>query len=255
LGGLTFRVLGPVEALRDGNPVALGGRLSVNLLAGLLLSANQPVSYDRLADIVWGDNLPVHPQAALQNLKSRLHHALGREAIQMAGPGYQLAAEDDALDLLSFDRLIDIANSAAESPRRAVLAIDQALSLWSLPVLANVSSCALQREGAAFLTERYLNAQVQRADLQLKLGWYPSMIPELGRLVSAYPFREDLVGPLMLALYRSHRQADALLVYHGLQKELRENLGIDPSASLQALHVEILRHGASLDPAECDART
>ncbi len=201
MGELRFGVLGPVEVLRDGRPVALGGRPSVNLLAGLMLSANQPVSYDRLIAIVWGSRLPDHPQAALQSLKSRLQRVLGGAAIQTAANGYRLAVGDDALDLLRFERLIGEAAEAAgdaadpgqeepgdeEAAARAVAAIDRALGLWDPPVLANVHSDVLLREGVGYLTERYLSAQEKRAALQLRLGRHRAMIPELGRLVAAHP--------------------------------------------------------------------
>lgn len=246
---LKFRVLGPVEILRGGKPVVLTGRYAVNMLAALLLSANKPVTYDTLADMVWGDSLPAHPRAALQSLKSRLHRILGDDTIQTLNTGYQISAGDDKLDLLHFERLIAVADEALsdDSAYRAVAAIDQALSLWKLPVLANVRSDILLRDGVSFLTELHLSAQEKRAALQLRLGHYPAIIAQLSGLVSAHPFREVMVGLLMLALYRSHRQAEALSVYENLQQALREGLGVDPSEALQRLHVSILRRDASLD--------
>ncbi|HEY7143280.1 MAG TPA: BTAD domain-containing putative transcriptional regulator [Streptosporangiaceae bacterium] len=246
---LSFRVLGHVEVMRGGKPVALSGRYSVNLLAGLLLSANQPVGYDRLAAIVWGDSLPASPAGALQSLMSRLRRGLGGDTIQTLSTGYRVSVAGDALDLLRFEQLIAVAQAAlaGDSPDRALAAIDQALDLWNLPVLANVQSDILLRDGVSFLTERYLSAQEKRAELRLKLGHYRAMIAELKGLVSAHPFREVLVGLLMLALYRSHRQAEALVAYRGLQQSLREGLGLDPSQPLQRLHLSILQRDASLD--------
>ncbi|MBO0771381.1 MAG: AfsR/SARP family transcriptional regulator [Actinobacteria bacterium] len=246
---LRFRVLGLVEVRRGGKPVSLAGQPSVNLLAGLLLSANQPVSYASLATIVWGDSLPAHPQAALQSLKSRLCRVLGEDAIQARGCGYQMPAQDDTLDLLRFWRLSRVADAALSenSPHRALAALDQALGLWQLPILANVRSDVLLRDGVSFLMELYLGAQEKRAGLQLRLGLYPAVIAELSGLVSAHPFREVLVGLLMLALYRSHRQADALAVYERLRQALRESLGVDPDEALQRLHLSLLRRDACLD--------
>lgn len=252
LGELQFRVLGPVEALSATGPVALGGRPSVNLLAGLLLASGEPVSYGRLTGIVWGDDLPLHPQAALQSLKSRLQRALGGRAIQTGAAGYRVAVSDDTLDLLRFERLMRSADSAMRAGLAddAVRAMDEALARWNLPVLVNVHSDILLRDGVSSLTERYLSAQEKRAALQLELGRYPAVIAELGRLVPAHPFREDLIRLLMLAYYRSHRQADALAAYHRLQRELRDGLGVDPSESLQRLHLDMLRSDVRADQPE-----
>jgi DNA-binding SARP family transcriptional activator len=246
---LRFRVLGPVEALRGGRPVRLGGRASVNLLAGLLMSANQPVNYDALASMVWGNRPPTHPHAALHNLKFRLQRTLGEDVIQTVSVGYQITISDQSLDLLYFDRLLDAVDAAlrANSLHRAAAAIDEALSLWRLPVLANVRSDALLREGASVLVERYLDAQERRAALQVRLGRYQEVAAELGRVVLAHPFREALVGLLMLALYRSNRQADALAAYHQLRQDLRDGLGVDPSADLQELYKSILRGEDEVD--------
>jgi DNA-binding SARP family transcriptional activator/tetratricopeptide (TPR) repeat protein len=253
MADLEFRVLGPVQALREGQPVKLTGRTIVNLLAALLLSSNRPVSPDTLYDLVWGDELPEHPLPALHSLVSRLRRLLGGSAVHTLGGGYQISVPPDALDLLRFDQLVAAATVAAHGGEAlvAVSLLDQALDLWSPPALANVDSAALMRRGTQVLTERYLTAQEKRAELRLSLEQYPVVISELTGLVAMHPFHEPLAGQLMLGLYRGDRQAEAITAYQDLRQRLRDHLGVDPGEALQQLYQGILRRDPSLDlPAE-----
>jgi DNA-binding SARP family transcriptional activator len=246
---LQFRVLGPVEMLRHGQPVVMSGGTTVNLVAGLLMSAGRPVTHDALASMVWGAELPEHPRSALQSLVSRLRGVLGPDAVQTHGRSYQIRVDPDTLDLLRFDQLAGAAEAALsrDSVTAAVASLDEALDLWNLPVLANVSSESLYREGTRLLTERYLGAQEKRADLRLRLGQHRTLITELTALTSLHPLREDLIGQLMIALYRCDRQAEALATYHEVRLALRDDLGVDPSEALQKLQLSILRRDCSLD--------
>ncbi len=245
-GGLVseveFRVLGPVGMLRAGKPVALGSRTTLALLAGLLLSANHVVSMDRLAEIVWGEQQPARPRAALHSAISRLRRLLGYDMVESLSSGYRLHADAGQLDLLRSDDLAATAGDAARrgADEQAAAALEEAVGLWRAPLLGNVDSPALHGE-AARLIEKYLAMQEDRADLCLRLGRHAAVVAVLPPLVRAHPFRERLVGQLMLALSRGGRQADALAAYESLRHALREELGIDPGAWLQDVHIRILR--------------
>jgi DNA-binding SARP family transcriptional activator len=248
--GLRFRVLGPVEALQGGQPVALGGT-TLALLAGLLISANHRVSAETLARLTWDAEPPANPRAALQSGIARLRRALGADVVETVSGGYRVCAGPGELDLLDFSSLVAAAEAqvADGGTERGLSLLDDALGLWQQPVLENVSSDVLRRDAGASLTERYLDAHELRAELGLRLGRHQALAGELSELARAFPFRERLAGSLMVALCRSGRPADALSAYAALRRGLGDELGIDPSAELQDLHVRILRadpavHGA-----------
>jgi DNA-binding SARP family transcriptional activator len=240
---LSFRVLGPVEVLRSGQPADLTGGTALSVIAGLLVSANQIVSAAGLGRMVWDADGPAHPDAALHSAVSRLRRLLGSEIVETVGSGYRIRVRPGNLDLLDFRRLTAAAaqESARGAGHAAVGLLDEALSLWRLPVLGNVSSVVLRRDIAPRLTDEYLDAQEIRARLCLRLGQHRRIAAELADLVSAYPFREQLAACLMEALYRAGRQADALAVYERLRRWLADELGVDPSAGLRDLHLRIVR--------------
>jgi DNA-binding SARP family transcriptional activator/tetratricopeptide (TPR) repeat protein len=239
-----FRVLGPVEALRSGQLAEVGRGSSLSVLAGLLLSANRAVSADALADLAWdGSAAPAKPRAALQSVVFRLRRVLGSGVVETSGQGYRISASEDSLDLLKFGQLMTGADEhlAAGAEEAALTLLDEALGLWKLPVLGNVALGALHREVAPQLTERYLDAQEERAELCLRLGRHRVLVAELAGLTRGFPFRERLTACLMTALYRSDRQADALAAYEALRHSLRDELGVDPAVELRNLHLKILR--------------
>lgn len=240
---LEFRVLGPVQAWRAGQPVPLGGNRVLTLLAGLLLSPNEVVSWHWLAEWVWGDQPPSHPRSALHNGISRVRQLLGRSVIQTRGSGYQLVTDAAHHDLLQFDQLYAAAADAelGGATESAVELLGAALALWRPPLLGNLDAPALYRHAIDHLTDRYLDAQEERARLCLRLGRHAELVVELSDLVRANPFRETLAGQLMLALLRSGRRADALVVYQQLRQVLRDELGVDPGTAIRDLHSEILR--------------
>lgn len=251
-----FRVLGAVAVLRLGQPVALSGQVLPKLLGRLLLAAGGPVTRDELAKIIWDGSLPEHPRQALNSLISRLRQVLGPDVVQTVNGCYRIAADPASLDLLRFDNLVLAAGQATADgrPQAAVLALDDALGLWEHPVLPGAFARVLGTDGARMLTERYLSAQEKRAELRLRLGQHQALIPELTGLVTAHPFREVLTGQLMLALYRSGRQAEALMAYHALQRKLREDLGVDPGVAVQRLQLGILRRDSALTASGTAAR-
>jgi predicted ATPase/DNA-binding SARP family transcriptional activator len=243
-----YRVLGPVELLRNGEAVSVGGSTALTLLAGLLLSANQVVPGERLTEIVWGERQPARPRNALHSAISRLRRTVGSEALERLPTGYRLRVGVEELDLLRSDRLVAAADAAQRSGRldEAAAALNEALGLWRDLPLGNVDSAALNAE-AARLAEKHLALHERHAELCLRLGRHAAVVEMLPPLVEAQPFRERLVSQLMLALLRSGRQAEALAAYETLSTALHDELGIRPSAWLRDLHVRILRADLELE--------
>jgi hypothetical protein len=170
---------------------------------------------------------------------------LGDDVIETVADAYRLRADADQLDLLRFDRLLSQAASAATDDHAAA-ALAEAIGLWRGDPLANITSPALTSEIAPQLTERYLVACEQWAEISLRLGHTAEVARRFAPLAGAHPFRETIVRLLMLALYRDGRQADALKVYDNLRNRLSAELGADPGPALQDLHTAILR-GAPAD--------
>jgi DNA-binding SARP family transcriptional activator len=239
---LKICVLGPVEALRGGTPLALGGRTTLTVLASLAVARGQISSIDTLVDHVWGTDLPANPRAALHNGISRLRRPLGDDVVRTVGWGYQLRVDAEDLDIARFDQqLIAARQAAARHEEAAITALDAALALWREPILGNVVSRSLHDEVVPRLTDRYLEAVELRAELCLRSGRHRMLAEELAGIAHAHPLRERLAGQLMIALAGAGRQVDALITYDTLRRTLREELGIDPTPRLQELHVRILR--------------
>lgn len=240
---LEVRVLGPVEVVRAGRQVALAGRTTLTVLAGLAVAPHRVISVDTLIDYVWDRDLPANPRAALHNGVSRLRRVLREGALETLGRGYRLCADADELDLLSFDRQLATAWRSIDRghDQMALIALDGAISLWREPLLCNVDSPTLHREVVPRLTERYLEAVEVRAELCLRVGVPGAMVDELAVVARAYPLREHITGLLMIALTRVGRRAEALFAYDCMRRTLRDQLGIDPAVSLRDLHVKILR--------------
>jgi DNA-binding SARP family transcriptional activator/tetratricopeptide (TPR) repeat protein len=246
MSDLEFGVLGPVRVLRDGQQIQLSGKTAVAVLAALLLSENRPVPGEILADLVWDGGTPgapVHWRAALHSAVSRLRRQLGREVVEFSSYGYQIRTDPGRLDLLKFDELVAAADTrlGRGEPEKSLALLDDAARLWRGPALENVGAGRVRRDMAPKLTERFLDMQEQRAELALSLGHHRALADELAALSATYPFRERLAGSLMVALYRSGRQADSLAVYERVRRNLADELGIDPGTELQDLQVRILR--------------
>jgi DNA-binding SARP family transcriptional activator len=241
-----------VEVLDAGQLVPLSGTTILTLLAGLLISPNRVIPAQTLTEWVWGAALPAHPRAALHSGVSRLRRLVGPDIVETRAWGYRLRIDACRLDLLHFDRLLAVADEAVAAglADQAVTALDEAVGLWRAPLLGNIDSPTLRREVLPRLTERYLGAVEERAELRLRLGRggaLGALAEELSEAVRAHPFRERIVGQLMVALVRSGRQVDALAAYDTLRRALNEELGIDPLPALQDLRVKILRADPGLD--------
>jgi DNA-binding SARP family transcriptional activator len=243
---LEFRILGPLEVLAGGEALPLGGQKQRALLAILLLRAGQVVSTDRLIDDLWGENPPRTAATSLQNLVSQLRKALGAEALVTRAPGYLLEVNGCELDLRRFELLVRSAHGAEPEERARLLR--EALTLWAGPPLAEFAYEPFAEGEIARLEERRLAALEDLHDAALELGEHAQLVGELESLVADHPLRERLRGQLMLALYRAGRQAEALQAYQDGRRRLVDELGIEPSPALQALHASILRQEAALAP-------
>jgi len=242
---MEFRLLGPLEALSDGHPLALGGQKQRGVLALLLLHANEVVSTDRLIDEVWGARPPNTVDASLQNCISHLRDVVGREAIERRPPGYRLNVDPERVDALRFERALDAAR-ALDPPERAA-ALREALALWRGAPLADVEFSGFGGTEVARIEELRLTALEERIDAELALGRHDAILGEIEALATRYPMRERLRRQQMTALYRAGRQREALRVYQEARLELVEDYGLEPSAELRALERMIIAHDPALD--------
>jgi YVTN family beta-propeller protein len=250
-------VLGPVEAHDDGRQVPLGGPKQRALLAILLLAGNEAVSRDRLIDTLWGEQPPATAAHTLDAYVSRLRKALGAERLVRGGGGYVLHVAPGELDLHRFEELVAEGREllAAGDARGAAAALRAALALWRGPALADVLYEPFAGRAAETLEERRLAAVEDRIDADLACGPPGELVAELEQLAREHPFRERLLGQLMVALYRSGQHTRALEAYRAGRHRLAEELGLEPGRPLQDLERRILAHDPELDgPARRHAR-
>jgi signal transduction histidine kinase/DNA-binding SARP family transcriptional activator len=254
---MEIRVLGPLEVLVAGRPVPLGGRRQRGVLAILALRANQTVGLGQLIDELWGDCAPASASNTVQTYISHLRRALepGRQPgtparVLAARPGgYLLCVDPDQIDSLRFERLFTEGCRAldSDSPRAATELLRAALSLWRGPALADFAGEPLATLSATRLEELRLVALEARISADLALGAHAQLVAELRALVAAHPLREQLCALLMLALYRSCQQTEALQVYRQIRTQLANELAVEPGAELQRLERSILQHHPALD--------
>ncbi len=244
-----FSLLGPLAVSSNGEPIALGGQKRRALLAVLLLEANQVVSSDRLIDALWGEDPPDTARNTIQVYISQLRKLLPDGALETAPPGYRLVIEADSVDLFEFMRLSEEGRTAlrAADAVGAADALRAALALWRGAPLADLPWEPFAQAEIVRLEELRLAALEDRIEADLALGRHGQLVIELERLVAEQPFRERLRAQLMLALYRSGRQADALAVYQRARRTLVDELGIEPSESLRQLERAILAHDPALN--------
>ena len=241
---LHFRILGPLDVIDGGAPVQLGGRNQRALLTLLLLRANETVSTERLVDDLWGENPPRTATTSLQNTIVQLRKLLGPECLRTRPPGYVLDVRPEQLDLTRFEQLVRDAR-AAEPAERARL-LREALALWRGPALADFEQEDFAQEEIRRLEELRLGVLEDRIAADLELEVDSELVAELEQLAGRHPLRERLRAQLMLALYRTGRQADALAAYHEARRTLVDELGIEPGPELQELYGSILRQERSL---------
>jgi DNA-binding SARP family transcriptional activator len=229
-----FLILGPVDVLDGGRAVPLPAGKPVALLRALLLNRNRVVSTETLIDELWGEDPPETAAKALQGHVSQLRKVLGADRLITKPPGYSLRVEEGELDLDRFEQLVRDGREllAAGDAKAASRELESGLGLWRGP--------------APGLEERRLAALEERIESDLALSRHSELVAELETLVKQHPLRERLRRQLMLALYRSGRQADALEEYRRARETLSGELGIEPSEELQDLQRAILRHDPEL---------
>jgi YVTN family beta-propeller protein len=252
-----FGILGPLEVLRDGRRVELGGAQQRALLAVLLLHRGEVVSVDRLTDELWGEGAPPTAHKTVQVYVSRLRKVLGDGLLVTRADGYLLAVESDEIDAERFERLMSEAREALEGgdQRRRAGSLVQALGLWRGPPLEEFAYERFAQAAIARLQEARLSAIEERIDAELELGEHGRLVGELEALVREHPLNERFEAQLMRALYQSGRQADALESYRGARRRLIDELGIEPGRRLQELERAILAQDPSLEaPAPGPAR-
>jgi DNA-binding SARP family transcriptional activator len=247
---MEFGILGPLEVRNGAAPVRVPGAKERALLADLLVNAGRVVPADRLVEDLWGERPPGNPANTLQGRVSALRRALGTAGAGLVvtrPPGYVLEADPGQVDAARFERLVGEAGRAAGDAAARPLA--EALGLWRGPALAEFADQPWAQAEAARLEELRLGAVEALVELRLAAGDHTGLVGELEGLVAEHPTRERLRGQLMLALYRSGRQADALEVYQATRAVLAEELGIDPSPGLQRLQQAILVQDPALEAA------
>jgi DNA-binding SARP family transcriptional activator len=245
---LDFRILGPFEAV-DHEPLSLGGRKQQAVLVALLLHRGEVVTADRLIEAVWDGRAPATASKTLQVYISNLRKALGDGHLVTQAGGYMLAAGRDQVDAARFVTLAATGRDALKQgdPEGARKLLEGALGLWRGPALADFAYDSFAQPEIARLEEARLVALEDRIDADLRLGKHAALVPELEALVQEHPLRERLYELLMVALYRSGRQVDALDRYRRARAKLIEEFGVEPGPRLQQIQSAVLSQDAALD--------
>jgi DNA-binding SARP family transcriptional activator len=242
---LEVGLLGPVRVVAYGRPLTLAAPRRQVILTALALAPGQTVSTAALARYLWGEELPSPARRALSTVVTRLRQDLGMDVISGAAGGYALAVPADAVDVYRFRALLRAARTAGEVAELDLL--DRALACWRAhgEPLQDVGSEALVAEYAPALVEEWYAATERRLDLLLAAGVHADLVPQLRDLTARQPLRESLWCRLMVALYRSGRQAEALAAFGCVRELLADQLGVGPGRELVATHRAVLMH----DPA------
>jgi DNA-binding SARP family transcriptional activator/tetratricopeptide (TPR) repeat protein len=243
-----FRILGPLYISREGRPLKLGGHHQKVLVCLLLLHANEVVSAERIIDALWGEAAPATARKALQVSISRLRQILGAGVLETHAPGYLIRVQNGEFDAQRFEGLVAQGKHAVTTgePGRAAALLRAALALWRGPALADAAYESFAQPEARRLEELRLTCLEERIEADLGLGRHADLVGELEVLIDRHPYRERLIGRLMLALYRSGRQAEALEVYRRCRDRLVDDLGIEPGPELRLLASRVLNQDPGL---------
>src|SRR3954470_8855894 len=250
---MDYRILGPLEVVDGDRPVALGTDRQRAVLAQLVRRRNEVVASEWLIDELWGERPPPTAAKILQNYVSQLRRALSANGsvgpLETHGRGYRLRIEPGALDLERFEQRLESGREAltAGDPVRAAAEFRVGLAMWRGPPLPELVGATDARVEIDRILERRVIALEGRVEADLACGRHADLIGELDAAVAHEPLRERLRGQLMLALYRSGRQAEALEVYRDGRRMLAKELGLEPGPELTRLERAILEHDPALE--------
>ncbi|MGW6425408.1 BTAD domain-containing putative transcriptional regulator [Nocardia sp. NPDC055053] len=249
MGRVQIGMLGPLEIrTEDGGSIEVPGARLRALLIALALEAGRAVPKSKLVDWIWDEQPPADAANALQALVSRLRRALPDGAIEVQAGGYRLTAQPRAVDAIRFEQLLDQARGGDDAHQARLLR--EALDLWRGPLMQDIGESAAFDAVITRFDGLRLAAMEDRYEAELRLGRGPEVVADLTELVSQHPVRERLVAALMRALGAAGRGAEALTVYQRAREALADELGVDPSPELSALHVALLRGEVGARPAE-----
>jgi DNA-binding SARP family transcriptional activator len=254
-----FKILGPLQVLVDGRALPLGGPKQRSVLAILLMDANRVVSADRLVEFIWeeavaGDNARKALQVHVSNLRKALAPVAAasnrREMIITRAPGYQISLDEGELDLLACQATMKRAKAAFIGGDAALASslYQAALDLWNGSPLADLLTESFAARAALRLDALRFQALENRLKADVASGGHQEVVGELQTLVADNPLNEQFVSLLMIALYRSGRQADALNAYQQCRERLNSEVGLDPGPTLRNLELSILGQDPGLDP-------
>ena len=254
---MQVRILGPFQLEDGGRQITVGGVRQRAVLADLVLNANEVMPSEQLLLELWGEDSPPSAANALQAAISRLRRVLPPDRLITTARGYMLRLFPAELDVARFEQLIFEGRDAlaAGAAAEAVQLLDQAMMLWRGPPLTDFRYEPFAQAEMARLEELRLACLEERNEANLAVGSAGALTAELGRMVTDHPLRERLRGQLMLALYRSGRQADALEAYRQFRSTLMEELGLEPSSALRELQAAMLRHDPVLGPGPATSGT
>jgi DNA-binding SARP family transcriptional activator len=257
---MRYEILGRLRVVDENGATVISAPRPENLLAVLIIHSDHVVPTDQLITEIWGANPPRKAAAALHVYVSQLRKILRRPGRSVSpivtwSPGYILRTSSDELDFHAFLRLVNEGRGALrdDEPERAAGNLARALELWRGPVFGDLRGGPSVQRLAAWLTEARLECTEMLADARLRLGRHDDVIGHLYPLTAEHPLRESFYRQLMLALWRTHRAADALRVYQTARHNLRLRSGREPGGALQSLHRGILQQQAALSGARFTA--
>lgn len=244
---MRYELLGPLRVVsEEGTSASIGAQKIETLLAALVIRSDQVVATEQLMTEIWGERVPRRATAGIHVYVSQLRKFLGRcggsHPVVTRPPGYVLRSGDDELDYRSFLELVGWGRDRAREGRyeQASNCFENALGMWRGPVLGDLSHGPIVEGFVTWLSETRLECTEMLIDAQLELGRHRELVGQLYSLTAEHPLRESFSRQLMLALYRSERQADALEVYQSVRKTIHEELGLEPCRALQELQHGIL---------------
>lgn len=255
MASVEYRILGPLEVIGPGGPIEIGSARQRAILAVLALHAGETISSDRLIEEVWGDNPPPGAHHTLGVHVSGLRRTIGTDRVETHPNGYRLRSEGSDIDLRRFEALLSEASRALDEgdPHAAAARFAAGLALWRGPALGDLDATATRAERTR-LDELRALALARRIEADLACGRHMDVIPELRRIVAEMPLQEAFSARLMLALYRSGRQAEALEVYLHAREVLDRELGVEPGQELEAMQRAVLEHDPALNIAAVTGR-